>query len=292
MVCSVRTVRHSLIFSSCVTSNLQSRLAVRAQETVVDLRDPFELHLDFRHPWRRPLVSSTALDCDVPPRSTTLYPSTVCSYFSLVQIQRTAHMQRQKDKSCTKWPNPSSGQLRLGKLCVQFKVFGTAPTNFKDSTINQSWWPAPMVLSKSRWLMKRAMVRLIRFDTNVVSLIGAGLDLGGYEGHFALFAQIKFNAFQKSTFRYNSLEVPVEIFLRRIGWNWWASVQRDWFYHLTSLNNPDQDTCFQSLRWSGISLGEVSRPLLRSKQCAKYHWRMNLDPPLAAPKWRKPKASG
>lgn len=68
--------------------------------------------------------------------------------------------------------------------------------------------------------MKRAMVRLIRFDTNVVSLIGAGLDLGGYEGHFALFAQIKFNAFQKSTFRYNSLEVPVEIFLRRIGWNW------------------------------------------------------------------------
>jgi len=31
-------------------------------------------------------------------------------------------------------------------------------------------------------VMKRAMVRLIRFDTNVVSLIGAGLDLGGMKG--------------------------------------------------------------------------------------------------------------
>ncbi|KAL9714606.1 hypothetical protein Ac2012v2_001263 [Leucoagaricus gongylophorus] len=57
-------------------------------------------------------------------------------------------------------------------------------------------------------------------EVQVVNETGDGLDLGGYEGHFALFAQIKFNAFQKSTFRYNSLEVPVEIFLRRIGWNW------------------------------------------------------------------------
>lgn len=41
-----------------------------------------------------------------------------------------------------------------------------------------------------------------------------------FEGHFAFSAQIGFNAFANSRFQYNSLDVPVQTYLRREGWHW------------------------------------------------------------------------
>jgi hypothetical protein len=41
-----------------------------------------------------------------------------------------------------------------------------------------------------------------------------------HEGHFAFYAQIEFNAFGPSKFRYDYIETPVKEYLRNDGWNW------------------------------------------------------------------------
>lgn len=51
------------------------------------------------------------------------------------------------------------------------------------------------------------------------------MDVPTLEGHFAFFAQIEFRAFSDSRFRYNSLDVPVNTYFRKLGWSWLGRVR-------------------------------------------------------------------